>query len=109
MDINFSEYNSIINQISNNKLFRRYVAPVWERQNNIACSFVLKQTNFIIIFYQKYHFGVYYFCFEKMGLIWNSYTFFEMLDELPLILQEKLLFDLDIFSKAGETRYEFKL
>lgn len=113
-----ADAESIIEQIRESNLFiedlgqdRFKFKYLSNGRYRMIMSFNLKDTNFYLEFFQLFSFinqERYFSCIEKRGkLIWESYDFFEMIDELEPELQNKLLFHLNVVPKINETRYEF--
>ena len=51
--------------------------------------------------------GGYKLCWEKKQFIWQSYTFFDVIKEVPEEIGDQLLFHINIFREEGEARYKF--
>lgn len=116
--LNKVDTEAIINQIRESKLFiedlgqDRFKFLGNTSQYRMCASFKLKETIFYLELFQIIDYSnqeKYFGCIEKRGkLIWESYDFFEMVEELNPDLQGKLLFHLNLVSKINETRYEFR-
>lgn len=103
------EADILISELRSLSFFKE-IKLVDNTPNKSRCSFNLIGTKFFldIVPINKYaHFHNYKLCWEKKQFLWQSYTFFDVIKEIPEELGNNLLFHINIFQEEGDFRYTF--
>lgn len=106
------QINKIVLRIIESELFQQVGDTIHITSSTLqpVISFKLKTTNFyLVIVFTNYYGSRYTLCWEKRGKIeFQNYSFFEMMEEIPVDLQSRILFYLDIFSLTDNQRFRFR-
>lgn len=91
--------------------FLREIVSLQHTPKPAAHSFNLIGTNFFLdivpVGVRYYSNNRFILCWEKKAFLWQSYTFFDVIKEVPDEIGNKLLFHINIFHNEGEFRYKF--